>query len=240
MRPIPSFAFALAAAACHHAEDVEGPPPPPNAACLGDGTFPDRFHFLAFGSEVFRQGATIAIMPSADRSPAGIREVPMECTSGWTVAGPATLAPDRRAIVIAPDAPPGAEIRIAYMSGSERVGRTFRVVGRDAVVLTGRRRQTSIEGCTLPPVGELELGPDDRFSVTFQPFETYKDYWGSYTFDPASGRLVMTVDGGNFTPPSLDLDGAARIADGRLVLENVHLGSRDGIPVPAAGCRYTF
>lgn len=243
MRPL--LILALSATACVPDPDVDGPPPPepPNIACIvGEPSmFPDRFHFLAFETNVFRQGATIRITPTADRSPAGTRELPMECTSDWTISGPATLAPDRRSITIAPDAPAGAEVKLSYMSGSERVGRTFRVVGRDAVVLTGARRQSAVEGCNPPvPVGELEFGAENRFSVTFQPFESYKDYWGTYSFDSATGRLVMTVEGGNFVPRTLDLEGTARIENGRLILDGMYLGSREPYPAPAAGCRYTF
>lgn len=241
MRPF--LILALLATACVPEEDVEPPPPPPiDLACVGDpGMFPDRFHFLSFESEIFRQGATIGITPSADRSPAGTREVPMECTSDWRISGPATLAADRRSITIAPDAPSGAEVSVSYISRSERVGRTFRVVARDAVVLTGIRGQRSVEGCgQLQPVRELEFSAGNRFSVTFLPFETYKDYWGTYSFDAASGRLVMTVSGGNFVPAGLDLEGTARVDGGRLILEGMYLGSREPSAVPAGGCRYSF
>lgn len=228
-------------AGCVRDRDVEGPPAPPDPVCTGEQPFPDLGYYLAFDTDVHRQGATIRITPRAARPPAGTRELPMHCTSDWAITGPATLSPDRRSITIAPDAPPGSAIRISYRAVTGPVQQTIVVIGRDEVVLTGTRGQRSVEGCDVSmPVGELEFSVGNRFAVTFQPFETYKDYWGSYSFDPATGRLVMTVSGGNFQPPGLDLDGTARIEGNRLILEGMYLGSRDGRPPPAAGCRYVF
>lgn len=240
--------LALLTAGCV-AGDRERPAPSAQICGPGSGSamFPDRFYFLDFGSRVFRQGATIAITPRADNSPAGQRDLPLDCTSDWSIRGPATLAADHRSITIAPDAPPGSDVEVTLRYGPEQIRASVRVIGREAIVLTGTYNQRSIERCeTSDPVRELVFSPDGRFSVTFQPFETYKDYWGTYAYDPDSRRLVMTVAGGNSIPFGLDLDGSARIAEGRLVLEQIYLGSRGGQPAhlpagsSAAPCRYTF
>jgi hypothetical protein len=115
----------------------------------------------------------------------------------------------------------------------------FQVIGRDEVVLTGRYSQQSVEGCEIPePIGELEFNPGNRFSVTYRPFESYRDYWGSYDFDPATGRIALKPEGGNFVPSGLDLEGEAKLVDGRLVLSGVFLGSRGGRP--QENCTYRF
>lgn len=107
------------------------------------------------------------------------------------------------------------------------------------MVLTGTWSQSAAEGCEgIEPVRELKFSPD-HFSVTFTPFETYQDYWGTYSFDPATGALHLRVEGGNNTPDGLDLDGTAMLADGHLVLDGLFLGNRNG-PPRKGGCRYRF
>jgi hypothetical protein len=88
-------------------------------------------------------------------------------------------------------------------------------------------------------VGELEFSGENRFSVTFNPFESYRDYWGTYSFDPATKRLTMTVEGGNFVPPGLDLEGTADLGPDGLVLTDMFLGTRGGFLAPSR-CTYRF
>jgi hypothetical protein len=96
-----------------------------------------------------------------------------------------------------------------------------------------------VTGCLVTePVGELEFSPGNRFAVTFRPFETYRDYWGRFEFDPATGKLKLIVEGGNFVPDVLDLEGEADVSAGALVLRNLYLGSRS--PTPWSGCTYSF
>jgi hypothetical protein len=218
-------------------QPVPPPPPPlPDLECQPMGW---HFAFVGTDTTVYRQGAVVNVTPSVDRSPAGTVEIPLRCTSGWRVTGPATLAADRTTVAIAPDAPPGAIVQVEFRHAGKPVERQFRVVAKDAVVLTGRYTQQSLEGCTAhEPVRELEFQPENRFSVTFMPFETYRDYWGSYAFDPATGKLRLTVEGGNFVPPNLDLEGEVEFAAGRLRLKDMFLGSRDG--PPQSGCIYAF
>jgi len=227
-----SIALLLSAMAAGQIE----PPPTPDTTCLYP---PDRHNFTTFSTPVFRQGATIHIRPQRDQMPAGYRDLPFECLSGWSIEGPAELSQDRHSLTISPDAPPGAEIILRYNVKGEPVMARLRVVARDAVVLTGTWSQSAAEGCDgLDPVRELEFGPD-RFSVTFTPFESYKDYWGTYRFDPATGALRLTVESGNNVPAGLDLEGTARVEDGHLVLDGMFLGDRNGSP-REGGCRYRF
>lgn len=211
-------------------------PPAPDTICLYP---PDRVNFVSLTPTVFRQGATIGIRPQRDQMPAGYRDLPDECLGDWSIEGPATLAADHRSLTIRADAPPGSEIVLRFRVRGEPVVARLSVVARDAVVLTGRRSQQAAEGCeAMEPVRELEFSPD-RFAVTFMPFESYKDYWGTYSFEPLSGALRLTVTGGNSIPPGLDLEGHARIENGRLVLEGMFLGDRMG-RLPESSCRYRF
>jgi len=225
----------LLGAGCRHRP--EPPPPPPDPACYPPGY---RFAFLDTDTKIYRQGASIRVTPTVDVAPAGTRALPLSCTSDWSVSGPATLSADRSNLTIAPDAAPGAEVVVAFRHAAETVTARLRVVGREAVVLTGTRSQQRVEGCSVPdPIGELVFAPDNRFAVTFAPFETYQYYWGRYEFDPTTGSLRLTVEGGNFVPPGLDLEGRAELASGRLVLRDMFLGSRSGY-APARSCDYVF
>ncbi|HEX8262375.1 MAG TPA: hypothetical protein VF547_05825 [Allosphingosinicella sp.] len=219
-----------------HGSEPPPVPPAPDVSCLQPG---HRFAFVGMDTTVFRQGSVVRLTPMVDRSPAGTAELPLRCTSGWAVTGPAALSADRKSLAIAPDAPVGAVVLVRFFHQGKPVSAQLRVVGKDEIVLTGRYTERSLEGCRAhEPVRELEFRPDSRFSVTFMPFETYRDYWGRYSFDPATKRLRLEVEGGNFVPPHLDLDGGAELVEGRLRLEGIFLGSRDG--PPQSGCTYVF
>jgi len=91
------------------------------------------------------------------------------------------------------------------------------------------------------PIQELLFKADHTFSVTWTPFERYKDYWGEYSYDPAQGRLDLTVTGGNNVPSDLDGSGAFSFdAQGRLILTGIWLGSpSDGVTPAKCGHRFT-
>ncbi|HEX8525526.1 hypothetical protein [Allosphingosinicella sp.] len=215
------------------------PPPPPQ---LDEECQPPGFHRAFVGSDtmIYRQGTSVRVTPMVDMAPFGTKAIPLRCTTGWSVTGPARLSADKTVLAVDPDAAPGSIVTVGFIHDGAPATLRFRVVGRDTVVLTGTRSQRSIEGCSVSdPIGELEFRGENRFSVTFYPFETYRDYWGSYSFDPATGALRLTVEGGNFIPMALDLEGRAEIADGRLVLTDMFLGSRHAYP-PEGSCTYRF
>ncbi len=75
-------------------------------------------------------------------------------------------------------------------------------------------------------IEELIFGADGTFSVTWFPFEVYKDYWGTYTFDPATGSLELTITNGNHIPPDFDGSGTYTLdAAGRLILTDIWFGN---------------
>jgi hypothetical protein len=212
------------------------PPEPPDVEC-----FPPVYHFTFFETDtrIYRQGAVVKLTPKVDISPAGTQALPPRCVSDWSVTGPARLASDASILTIDEDAPPGSTIEVSFRHGQETVKSQLRVVERNAIVLTGRWSQKEVTGCEPgDPVRELEFNPENRFSVTFAPIETYKDYWGSYSFDPATGDIRFQVAGGNFIPAGVDLEGKAELVDGRLTLRDVFFGSRRG--PPQSGCTYRF
>jgi hypothetical protein len=227
------------------------PPPPPPPSPLDLERCGDRegtFDFLEIEPGPARQGRTLRIAASQWRG-AGSYVLPPDCTKDWTLSDPslASFSEDHTSLHIAEGATPGAILKISYRAGfgARLVSVSMPIVAKDAFVLTGRHSQKAAEGCPrLEPIGELEFTADGRFSVTWHPFETYRDYWGTYRFDAGTGALSMKVDGGNRIPGGLDLEGKARMGpDGGLVLEDMYLGDSNsgGDPPPGArSCRYTF
>jgi hypothetical protein len=231
--PVPLLLLAALAAA------PQPPVPPDEDRC---GRAPGVIHYLEVSPTSAQQGADITLIPMQVRGPAREPEPP-DCISQWHVdPALARLSADRRTLHIAADAKTGAELLISYKAEGGEVTRSMRVVGRDEIVLTGIRGQRAVEGCTVQvPVGELEFTEDGRFAVTYRPFESYRDYWGRYQFDPSSGALKLTIEAGNYRPADVDLDGRAHFDPaGKLVLEDVFLGQPAGGGPPGGSCRYTF
>ncbi|MBX7080546.1 MAG: hypothetical protein K1X88_15210 [Nannocystaceae bacterium] len=87
---------------------------------------------------------------------------------------------------------------------------------------------------------ELAFFDNGEAWITWTPFESYVDYTASFTWDPDTGALALTVEGGAYVPPDIDAEGTARIDDdGQLVLEDMFLGSAEGSATPP-GCGHVF
>ena len=117
--------------------------------------------------------------------------------------------------------------------------------GQDQAALTGKwsEREVDCGDQSRPtrPVRELVFTADGRFTLTWEPFESYTDYWGVIVHDVASGMLRMEVADTNSTPPGPVLTGVAELAeDGqRLILTGIDLG--DGQRHEwGRRCRYVF
>src|SRR5574338_515526 len=86
------------------------------------------------------------------------------------------------------------------------------------------------------PINELLFKRDGTFHVTWTPFETYEDYWGTYRWDEASGALDLTIDNGNHVPADVVRSGRATVSGDVLTFEGVSLGS----PQNGAACAAPF
>jgi hypothetical protein len=90
-----------------------------------------------------------------------------------------------------------------------------------------------------PIIGELVFQNTGEFSVTWQPFEVYYDYWGTFTYDEGTSALVLTVEGGNYVPDDIDGEGTAMVMGGQLVLQDMWLGMAQD-PVTPVACGHVF
>lgn len=248
--PVALAAFGLAFAGC-----ASGPSPAtaqPGEPALSEECQAFRFHPVALwiDAEIVRQGDTAPIKAgsilgraSGDLTP---DPMPTTCLSDWRVApaGAAVVSADGSSLTVAANAPAGATLTLEARTPGEPARYTTVIVGKDEVVLTGRYSQVEVDcgAAERParPIKELVFGPTGRFSVTWEPFESYADYWGDFTWDPAAGRLALAISGGNRHPgANARLEGAVEIqAEGRrLVLGGFNLGDvfNGGAP-----CRYVF
>jgi hypothetical protein len=78
-------------------------------------------------------------------------------------------------------------------------GAAIEAVPPAAPTLGGKWAQVR-DACNGHAIGEVIFRPDGSFAVTWAPFETYVDYWGTYRFDAGTGDLTLAPDGGNFVP----------------------------------------
>jgi hypothetical protein len=109
----------------------------------------------------------------------------------------------------------------------------------EALVGVWREQPTACQS-GASPIGEFQLKAQ-TFSVTWEPYESYHDYTGTYRFDAASGDLSMTATGGAYLPPDAKLTGTARIRpDGRLEVAGVDFGTPRAGKAHVAGCPAVF
>ena len=226
-------------------------PPGGDEACF-PFEFGDNLASLDTDTNIYRQGAVVKLIPVVSDGITRDVDVPMRCVSDWSVIGPARLSADSTTLTIDEDAPPGSTLEVRFRFAEQTARTVFRVVAKHNIVLTGRWSQKTMTGCQSSGlVGELELTPasenpftpDERiinlFSVRLLPFHHSHDYWGTYTFDSATGDIRFHLDGGLRVPRGLDLKGGkAELSNGRLTLTGVYLGAWKG--PPQKNCTYTF
>lgn len=226
--------------------DVQDTPGADQASAAECAAFANDRVVLTAHPPTARQGETLTLRAHVPQGPYAPKSVPITCLTQWTVhpAGAASVSPLDGRLTIAPDAPAPEILTVGAQAPGGFAHLTTALVGRDDLVLTGRWSQVEIDcGEAAPPkepVRELEFDSLGGFSVTYLPFETYRDYWGQARFDATLGKLDLTVTGENFTPRDPILSGPVRLdAEGRLILDGFNLGEREPTRRPGP-CRYVF
>ena len=221
-------------------------------ACAAAPLTDEQIGKLAFG--VF--GNDTAAQPG-DTLPLalGLRECcttlePVEVCAAYTLepADGASYDAVAGTLTIAADAAAGSVFTLTadVEDGRASVAAKITVYTPEANPLVGTFQEIAQIGCKndqeeppTPVLNELRFLADGTFSATWDPFETYFDYWGTYTHDVATGALDLKVDGGNYVPPDVDGAGSFRFEGEQLVLEDIWLGSAQTfMGKPACGHRF--
>lgn len=111
---------------------------------------------------------------------------------------------------------------IAKIKGREKtVTSKLRIYSKNANPLIGRWSEQGNQ------IAELVFSPNLQFSVTTHLFESYKDYWGTYTVNPEKRQLNMKITGGNKIPTDANISNISYSfnAEGQLMLQNIFFGT---------------
>lgn len=236
----------LIVSACAQApvETADSASPLPPEQVITDHEACGYYPAIFVSPPIARQGAQIEINVHEPVGAYAPRPIPRELLTGWTAspAGQISLARGGGSFTVSPTATPGTDVTIsASFCGQRDITRTIRIVGKDEPVITGLWREESKQ-CTgetpQKPVNELEIKDIGEYSITYYPFESYRDYWGKIAFDAKAGTLAMTIDSGNSVPADAKLSGKASLTpDGKLILDGFFLSQ----PETTGGlCTYTF
>jgi hypothetical protein len=132
-------------------------------------------------------------------------------------------------VTVANDVREGVTYTVSALYRENSVLGRFSVFNPNTNPLVGRWSQSSSNCAPGAVINELIFSADGTFSVTWMPFEAYKDYWGQYDFDPETSELSLTVKSGNDIPEDVR-SGTVRLTETGFVLETASLGSRENGP----------
>ena len=164
------------------------------------------------------------------------QEVPACATWKVEPEGKGARISDTGLLKIDAQTPAGSKFTVTADIEKGRAQRQIPVVvfTLESQPLVGLWRQQSRSECTpekdqvpVSPINEMEFRANGWFSVTWQPFETYRDYWGSYTADKATGALTLTIENGNYVPGNFSGTGKFKLKDKKtLEMDGIFLGEK--------------
>ncbi len=231
------FAFAgLGLTACEDVSLGEGlfsgadcPEPGPGGLAFWDGV------------RSLPAGSTIPLSPFVASMPGSYEPLPGQCLTDFEIRPESAGRVERNPaggfdLVVSEDAPLGERTIVSAQYRGQSVRARFAVYDRAQSPLVGYWRQRR-DGCPDgTAIEELIFSADGSFSVTWQPFEVYKDYWGDYSFDPQTGVLTLDVESGNHDGGGVQ-SGTITLNGDQMTLGSVSFGARyDGQPE----CRADF
>lgn len=238
---IASLCLALAGCQSSDSEtELAGTGLDPRKAPLSGEACPDvgdKAFFFWMETRSAEPGEKISLTPYWTDMPGGYNDLPPACLDdlGVTPEGAATferLEDGRAVATISPEISPGTMV---LLEGSYRghglIGRVD-VFSADANPLVGTWRQREEDCPNGSPIRELVFAGGGEFSVTWTPFEVYKDYWGVYEYDAASNAFRFAVEGGNQIPDDIHEQGSVVIEDGELDFGQVVFGTPEGADAP--------
>ena len=180
--------------------------------------------------ESLMPGTNWPVIPYLSAMPGIMDPLPSACLTGLEVvpseaAEISVNAHGEYEIEVTDAVPIGTEVDVRGQYKGRTVRSRFTVFRRDEAPLTGYWRQND-EGCdSRSVIQELVFNADGSFSVTWEPFEVYKDYWGKFTYNDETGQLDLDVETGNFIAQGIS-SGTIRLEGDRLTLGTASFGQR--------------
>lgn len=189
-----------------------------------------RAYFFWMEPRSAEPGDKIALFPYWTDMPGAYNDLPPGCLDDLSVypEGAVTFTRQEDGLAIAEvgvDIAADTRLRLDATYNGHRLSGPVEVYRASDNPLVGTWRQDD-ENC--PPesaVRELVFTGGGAFSVTWTPFEVYKDFWGDYDYDVATGAFRFSVESGNQVPDDIQTQGTAVIEGDELVFDNVFFGT---------------
>jgi hypothetical protein len=175
-------------------------------------------------------GDKIALFPYWTDMPGGYNDLPPGCLDDLGVypEGAAVFTRQEDGVPIAEvsaDVQAGTRIRLEATYNGHGLTGPVEVYRAADNPLVGIWRQDG-EGCPAnSAIRELVFTGGGDFSVTWTPFEVYKDYWGTYTYDAETGAIHLEVESGNQVPGDIVPDGTVTADGTGLRFETLSFGT---------------
>lgn len=203
---------------------------------------PDTLHLWTWNAA--GPGAAFVVVPHDDYDPLLHPICLTELAVSPAEAG--SVMADGKTILVSRDAVPGTVMTVSARVGDDVLSHEVMILAPDLTPLDGQWRQVDDDcpgrGRSLNhvPLRELVIR-DGRFRATFQPFESYVDFWGDAVRNPESMTLQFVVTGQNARWDMRGGPGSAHLTpEGRLVLDGFMFGHLLYRDVMQSDCRYTF
>ncbi|MAP96083.1 MAG: hypothetical protein CMK07_14145 [Ponticaulis sp.] len=169
-------------------------------------------------------GGTVGLTPYFSTHPGHFEDLPSGCIGDMSAMPEEAVSFSRQEdgmvyATLTQAAEPGSKIILTTSYGGvETISATINVYDGAANPLVGYWAQENDGSCSEDSIiRELIFQGDGTFSVTWTPFESYKDYWGEYEYETETGLLILTPDGGNNVPEDVS-SGTIRLEDGQFTL----------------------
>lgn len=122
----------------------------------------------------------------------GVSPLPAECPATWSVDGTKATVDRTGRLTISPDAAPGDTFRVHVRAVGQTASRVAKVADPAPNPIAGawRQRETGCVGVG-GYIGELIFQRGGEYRSTQRPFETQAGLLSGYSYDAATGTLVL-------------------------------------------------
>lgn len=218
-----SFSVSVGCTSLNETEDMRA------NACPGFGSGGYLFNIDKRSVET---GSQFELRPYFMARPSSFEPLSPACLSNIEISDPDFGSVERAdndqiLIEVSDTAETGSLVYITAKYLTHSVTGRYTAYDSAASPLIGRWSQDKTNCAPGSHIEELIFSADGTFSVTWQPFESYKDFWGEYDFEAETGQLDFDAKAGNFIPSDVK-DGKIKLSDTSLNLLTASFGTPEG------------